>query len=135
MGKTALAMNIVEHVALNDGKCVAVFSLEMSAEQLALRMLCSTAKVDIKKIRQGFMSKVEMNGLLQATTRISKSPHVWSSTEARASPMKAAPSRRQTAAVTRTLRPSARGRRAPGLQQAPSSAGRKPDGRTLRSMK
>jgi len=73
MGKTALAMNIVEHVALNDGKCVAVFSLEMSAEQLALRMLCSTARVNMRQIRGGFMNKVEMNNLLQATTRISKS--------------------------------------------------------------
>ena len=73
MGKTALAMNIVEHVAVNDGKCVAVYSLEMSAEQLALRMLCSTARVDIKKIRNGFMNKVDMNELLQATTKISKS--------------------------------------------------------------
>ena len=73
MGKTALAMNIVEHAAVKDGKCVAVFSLEMSAEQLALRMLCSTAKVDMKKIRNGFMNKAEMNSLVQATTRVAKS--------------------------------------------------------------
>lgn len=73
MGKTALAMNIVEHVAVTDGKCVAVYSLEMSAEKLALRMLCSTARVELKKIRNGFMSKAEMNSLVQATTKISKS--------------------------------------------------------------
>jgi len=73
MGKTALAMNIVEHVAVNSGKCVAVFSLEMSAEQLALRMLCSSAKIDVKKVRDGLMNKAEMNSLVQATTRIAKS--------------------------------------------------------------
>jgi len=73
MGKTALAMNIVEHVAVAEGKCVAVYSLEMSAEKLALRMLCSMARVELKKIRNGFMNKAEMNSLVQATTKISKS--------------------------------------------------------------
>jgi len=72
MGKTALAMNIVEHAAINDGKCVAVFSLEMSAEQLALRMLSATARVDMKEVRNGFINKTQMNSLVQATTRMAK---------------------------------------------------------------
>jgi len=73
MGKTALAMNIVEHAAVTDGKCVAVYSLEMSAERLALRMLCSMARLDLKQIRASFMTEGELNSLVQAATRISKS--------------------------------------------------------------
>ena len=73
MGKTALAMNIVEHAAVTAGKCVAVFSLEMSAERLALRMLCSMARLDLKNIRANFMTEGELNNLSQATTKISKS--------------------------------------------------------------
>jgi replicative DNA helicase len=55
MGKTALAMNVVEHVALNleEPKPVGVFSLEMSTQQLVQRMLCSRARVNMKKIRSG----------------------------------------------------------------------------------
>jgi hypothetical protein len=56
MGKTALAMNIVEHVAVNDGKCVAVFSLEMSGPQLAMRFLSSAGRLDQTKIRTGKLS-------------------------------------------------------------------------------
>ena len=73
MGKTALAMNIVEHVAVNEGKCVAVFSLEMTAERLALRMLCSMARLDLKILRASFMTEGELKSLSQATTKISKS--------------------------------------------------------------
>ena len=73
MGKTALAMNIVEHVAVTDGRCVAFYSLEMSAKRLALRMLCSMARLDLKILRASFMTEGELNRLSQATTRISKS--------------------------------------------------------------
>ena len=55
MGKTAFAMNIAEHVALEANKPVAVFSLEMSTQQLMQRLLCSLARVDLKKIRDGFI--------------------------------------------------------------------------------
>ena len=57
MGKTALAMNIAEHVAIEAGKPVAVYSLEMSTQQLMQRLLCSYARVDLKKIRDGFIGK------------------------------------------------------------------------------
>ena len=57
MGKTSLAMNVAEHVALEDKLPVAVFSLEMSAEALVLRMLCSIARVNLRSIREGFMSE------------------------------------------------------------------------------
>src|SRR5262249_52556995 len=50
MGKTALAMNIAEHVAMDSGQPVAVFSLEMSSQQLVQRLLCSRAKVDLQRV-------------------------------------------------------------------------------------
>jgi replicative DNA helicase len=73
MGKTALAMNIAEHVAIDAGKPVAIFSLEMSTQQLMQRLLCSYARVDLKKIRDGFIGKHDMTNLIQATTRLSES--------------------------------------------------------------
>src|SRR6516225_3812696 len=57
MGKTALAMNIAEHVSLDIGKPVAVFSLEMSSQQLVQRLLCSRAKVDLQRVRDGFLRR------------------------------------------------------------------------------
>jgi replicative DNA helicase len=72
MGKTALAMNIAEHVAIEAGKPVAVYSLEMSTQQLMQRLLCSHARVDLKKIRDGFIGKSDMKNLIQATTRLSE---------------------------------------------------------------
>jgi len=53
MGKTSFAMNIAEHAAVNKDKVVAVFTLEMPREQIALRMLCSDARVDMQKVRKG----------------------------------------------------------------------------------
>lgn len=52
MGKTSWVLNVAEHLALREGKSAAIFSLEMSAEDLVTRMLCSVAKVDQKRIRQ-----------------------------------------------------------------------------------
>lgn len=72
MGKTAFAMNIAEHVAVEAGKAVAVYSLEMSTQQLMQRLLCSLAKVDLKKIRDGFIGKHDMQNLIQATTKLSE---------------------------------------------------------------
>jgi replicative DNA helicase len=72
MGKTALAMNIAEHVAIEAGRPVAVYSLEMSTQQLMQRLLCSHARVDLKKIRDGFIGKHDMTNLIQATTRLSE---------------------------------------------------------------
>lgn len=76
MGKTALAMNIVEHVALNPegGKPVGVFSLEMSTEQLVQRMLCSRARVNMSKIRAGMLAHSEHIKLTDAASELSESP-------------------------------------------------------------
>ncbi len=72
MGKTALAMNIAEHVALDAGKPVAVFSLEMSAQQLVQRLLCSRARVNSKSLRDGFIGKAEMNSIGTAAGLLTK---------------------------------------------------------------
>lgn len=71
MGKTAFAMNIAEHVAVEANKAVAVYSLEMSTQQLMQRLLCSLAKVDLKKIRDGFIGKHDMGSLISATQKLS----------------------------------------------------------------
>src|SRR5467141_5185051 len=63
MAKTALAMNIAEHVSINVGKPVAVFSLEMSSQQLVQRLLCSRARVNLQKVRNGFLSERDFPSL------------------------------------------------------------------------
>ena len=70
MGKTSLAMNIAEHVALELKLPVAVFSLEMSAESLILRMMCSLARVNLRAIRDGFMSEADFPKLNSAAGRL-----------------------------------------------------------------
>ena len=73
MGKTSLAMNIVEHVAMEEKLPVGVFSLEMSAESLVLRMMCSLARVNLRSIREGFMSEADFPKLLNAAGKLSGS--------------------------------------------------------------
>ena len=70
VGKTSLALNIGQHVALREAKSVAFFSLEMSMEQLGFRVLCSEADVDAKKVRDGYASKVAIQRLVLAQTTI-----------------------------------------------------------------
>jgi replicative DNA helicase len=70
MGKTALAMNIVEHVAINESLPVGVFSLEMSAQQLVQRVLCSRAHVNLKKVRGGFLAERDFPALTQAAAKL-----------------------------------------------------------------
>ncbi len=67
MGKTALAMNMVQHAAIVDKKPVAVFSLEMSMDQLALRMLCSIGRVDSQRVRTGRLKQRDWPNLTRAT--------------------------------------------------------------------
>jgi replicative DNA helicase len=66
MGKTAFALCIARNAAVEGGVPVGFFSLEMSKEQLAMRLLCSEARVDSQKIRSGFLSQQECGKLLQA---------------------------------------------------------------------
>ena len=59
MGKTAFALNIAQHAAIQERVPVAIFSLEMSKEQLALRMLSSEARVDSQRLRKGFLGETD----------------------------------------------------------------------------
>ncbi|MGD0884247.1 MAG: replicative DNA helicase [Thermodesulfovibrionales bacterium] len=74
MGKTAFGMNIAQHVALEMREPVAIFSLEMSKEQLALRMLCSEAMVDSNSVRKGFIKKEDWHKLTSAAGRLADAP-------------------------------------------------------------
>ncbi len=74
MGKTSLAMNIVEHVALDLALPVGVFSLEMTSESLVLRMLCCKARVNLRDAREGFFSERDFPRLTQVAGQLSKAP-------------------------------------------------------------
>jgi len=74
MGKTAFALNIAQYAALNAQLGVAVFSLEMSKEQLVLRMLCSEARVDQSKVRAGFAAERDFPKLAMAASRLAECP-------------------------------------------------------------
>lgn len=74
MGKTAFSLNIAQHVGVNLHESVAVFSLEMSKEQLAFRMLCSEAMVDSNSIRKGFIKKDDWHKLTSAAGRLAEAP-------------------------------------------------------------
>ena len=74
MGKTALALNIAQHVALKLKQTVAVFSLEMSKESLLTRMLCAAARVDSQKFRTGFLSQEERRKLNHSLHELVEAP-------------------------------------------------------------
>ena len=72
MGKTSFAMNIATEAAIRTKKTVCVFSLEMSAEQLANRMLSSEAQIDSYKMRSGTLSAEDWNAIAYASSRLSE---------------------------------------------------------------
>ncbi|SMN11752.1 Replicative DNA helicase [uncultured Candidatus Thioglobus sp.] len=72
MGKTALAMNIVGNVAIEQSKPVLVFSLEMPTEALILRMISSFGHIDSKKIRAGEMNETDWNSFNHAVSAMEK---------------------------------------------------------------
>jgi replicative DNA helicase len=74
MGKTALALNIAENVALVDRKTVAIFSMEMSKESLLMRLLCSQARVDSHRFRTGFLQKQDYGKLSVAISQLVEAP-------------------------------------------------------------
>ena len=74
MGKTALAMNIAQNAAVNSKIPVAVFSLEMSKEQLGMRMLCSVSRVDSHRLRTGFLKDQDWPRLTRAAGILQESP-------------------------------------------------------------
>ncbi|MCS6925590.1 MAG: replicative DNA helicase [Candidatus Binatia bacterium] len=74
MGKTAFVLNIAQYVALQTNTGVAIFSLEMSKEQLVLRMLCSEARVDNAKVRTGYLGERDFPRLAMAAGRLAEAP-------------------------------------------------------------
>ncbi|MGD0743652.1 MAG: replicative DNA helicase [Verrucomicrobiota bacterium] len=74
MGKTSLAMNIVEHVAIETKLPVGVFSLEMSAESLVVRMMCSLARVNLQSVRGGFRNESDFPKLTSAAGKLAGAP-------------------------------------------------------------
>ena len=74
MGKTAFALNVAMRAAVQHNVPVAIFSLEMSMEQLMMRMLCAWGKVDLSRLRRGFLDDDDWNGLHMAADSLSPAP-------------------------------------------------------------
>jgi replicative DNA helicase len=74
MGKTALAINIAEHAAIGAAKPVLVVSLEMSALELGDRLLCSRARVNSHRLRNGQLSREDSQRLIQTAADVSRAP-------------------------------------------------------------
>ena len=74
MGKTALALNIARNAAIEANIPVAVFSLEMSKEQLSMRMLCAEARVDSSRLRSGFITRDDWRRITDAAGVLSTAP-------------------------------------------------------------
>jgi replicative DNA helicase len=72
MGKTALALNIVNHIALKEKKPVLFFSLEMPATQLGMRMLCIDSMIDSQLVRTGYIKSEDMHKLIETSSKLSK---------------------------------------------------------------
>lgn len=74
VGKTAFALNIAQNMAIKNKIPVAIFSLEMSKDQLAQRMLCSEAEIDAQKLKTASLSDVGWKKLTRALGRLSEAP-------------------------------------------------------------
>ncbi|HWH24479.1 MAG TPA: replicative DNA helicase [Candidatus Limnocylindria bacterium] len=74
VGKTSLGLNICEHAAVNEGMTVGVFSLEMSKEQLVLRLLSSVANIDSQRLRTGFLEEMDFTRLAPAMNALAEAP-------------------------------------------------------------
>jgi len=74
MGKTSFALSIARSAAVTHGYPVLLFSLEMSSEQLAERMLCSEAKVDSTALRRGMLQRQDLTNMTYAADTLSKAP-------------------------------------------------------------
>jgi replicative DNA helicase len=82
MGKSAFAATIAEYAALEKGIGVAFFSLEMSKEQVVMRMLCSQARVDASKVRTGMLASSDWPLLTRAAAKLSNAPYFIDDTPA-----------------------------------------------------
>ncbi len=76
MGKTALALNMAAHAAIEGRTGVAIFSLEMSKDQLVQRLLCAEGRVDAQRVRKGTLSDADFGRLARAAGLLSNCP-IW----------------------------------------------------------
>jgi len=74
MGKTALALNMAQHVAVKKGLPVGIFSLEMSRQQLLMRFLCAQSMVDAHKVRTGYIARDDFQQLIDALAVVTQAP-------------------------------------------------------------
>lgn len=74
VGKTSLAMNVAEHVAVDLRLPVGVFSLEMTAESLVMRLLCSRARVNLRSVREGFLAERDFPKLTGSAGKLAGAP-------------------------------------------------------------
>lgn len=74
MGKTAFALNLAEHIGINNSQPIAVFSLEMSKQQLAQRMLCSVSGIDSHRVRTNKLNADEFQTIARTCGALSESP-------------------------------------------------------------
>ena len=74
VGKTSLALNIAEHASVREGKTVGLFSLEMSKDQLILRLLSSVAGIDSQRLRSGFLEELDFARIAPAMQALSEAP-------------------------------------------------------------
>jgi len=74
MGKTAICLNVALNAALRSRVPVAIFSLEMSRQQLAMRMICSEARVEFQRLRTGYLTQDEINKIVASVGRLSEAP-------------------------------------------------------------
>jgi len=86
MGKTAFALNIVQHAAITHASKVALFSLEMSKDQLVQRLLCSEGLVDAQKLRRGMLQDADYPKLARAAGLLSAA-HIWIDDSAALTPL------------------------------------------------
>ena len=74
LGKTSLVLNVAQNAAMEKEKIVGIFSLEMAAQQLVTRMLCSEARVDSHKVRSGYLSKEDWKRLAKTMSKLARAP-------------------------------------------------------------
>lgn len=74
MGKTSLCLNIINHMVLELKKTILIFSPEMKSEDISMRMLCSYARVDMQKFRDGFLGMQEESDLARAAIKLNSAP-------------------------------------------------------------
>jgi replicative DNA helicase len=74
MGKTAFCLNVAEHVAIKSKRPVVFFSLEMSEQEIGLRLLCSQARINVRSVREGFLSRKSWPTITNVASEIASAP-------------------------------------------------------------